>query len=275
MLSTNNPPSLSFASHRLVSRRGFTLIELLVVIAIIAILAAILFPVFARARENARRASCSSNLKQIGLGLLQYSQDYDECLVHSWYGPNGYQPSDPGVGKYKWMDAIQPYVKSTQLFTCPSASAALNNGATGQYVPYNQLGTTGNPAAPNDKYYGSYAINSAYYNGALGQDANGPGELMGSKMARIQAVATTIWAADGNGAYEIAWRDTPGFDAGPPKRLGNITSTDLNEGCTIERHLETTNVLFCDGHVKAMKMDALREVGNTAGQLKYFTPRDD
>ena len=69
-------------------KRGFTLIELLVVIAIIAILAAILFPVFARARENARRASCASNLKQIGLGLMQYVQDYDEghpfCEGHDW-----------------------------------------------------------------------------------------------------------------------------------------------------------------------------------------------
>ncbi|MBC8104296.1 MAG: DUF1559 domain-containing protein, partial [Cytophagales bacterium] len=79
------------------SRAGFTLIELLVVIAIIAILAAILFPVFARARENARRASCQSNLKQIGLGLIQYSQDYDEKLVpadSSSVGFNGYALTD-------------------------------------------------------------------------------------------------------------------------------------------------------------------------------------
>ena len=70
------------------SKKAFTLIELLVVIAIIAILAAILFPVFARARENARRASCQSNLKQIGLGLIQYSQDYDEQLTPAWSGSN-------------------------------------------------------------------------------------------------------------------------------------------------------------------------------------------
>src|SRR5215216_1456391 len=94
-------------------KRGFTLIELLVVIAIIAILAAILFPVFARARENARRSSCQSNLKQIGLGLMQYTQDYDEAMPIIWNGEG------------EWMDAVQPYIKSYQLFVCPSDSRGI------------------------------------------------------------------------------------------------------------------------------------------------------
>src|SRR5437763_9821172 len=102
----------SAAAHKI--QKGFTLIELLVVIAIIALLAAILFPVFARARENARRSSCQSNLKQIGLGLLQYTQDYDETLTRSFYGTTG--NSDNGAN-YKWMDAIFPYVKNEQVFT--------------------------------------------------------------------------------------------------------------------------------------------------------------
>src|SRR5688500_17276072 len=96
-------------------RRGFTLIELLVVIAIIAILAAILFPVFARARENARRASCQSNLKQVGLGIMQYTQDYDEKFPQS---PWNNIASD--TRRSHWGQVIQPYVKSTQLFVCPS-----------------------------------------------------------------------------------------------------------------------------------------------------------
>ena len=98
------------------SKRGFTLIELLVVIAIIAILAAILFPVFAKAREKARQSSCLSNVKQIALGMLQYAQDYDEVLVGAavrWStGVNDY---------YVWMYLLQPYVKNQQIFTCPSA----------------------------------------------------------------------------------------------------------------------------------------------------------
>jgi prepilin-type N-terminal cleavage/methylation domain-containing protein/prepilin-type processing-associated H-X9-DG protein len=90
---------------------GFTLIELLVVIAIIAILASILFPVFGRARENARRSSCQSNLKQIGLAMAQYQQDYDERTL----------VVDEDAG-YTWFNPVQPYIKSTQVFRCPSLS---------------------------------------------------------------------------------------------------------------------------------------------------------
>src|SRR5687767_1380710 len=100
-----------FLSRRRRTKSAFTLIELLVVIAIIALLAAILFPVFARARENARRASCQSNLKQIGLGAMQYSQDYDEKILPAIRGNNSNEA---------WPSLLQPYVKSTQLFSCPS-----------------------------------------------------------------------------------------------------------------------------------------------------------
>lgn len=96
-------------------RRGFTLIELLVVIAIIAILAAILFPVFARAREKARQSSCSSNVKQISLGCMMYAQDYDERNTIGWY-------SDANAGCHTYRVDIMPYVKNWQLFTCPSHS---------------------------------------------------------------------------------------------------------------------------------------------------------
>ncbi len=96
--------------------RGFTLIELLVVIAIIAILAAILFPVFARAREKARQTSCLSNLKELGLGCLMYAQDYDERLPwHCRYIPGAADSSSNG-----WQGQIMPYIKNDQIFVCPS-----------------------------------------------------------------------------------------------------------------------------------------------------------
>src|SRR5690349_303552 len=147
-------------------RPGFTLIELLVVIAIIAILAAILFPVFARARENARRTSCQSNLKQIGLGLLQYAQDYDEITAPAWLDGNCYTNGGanydtntgtcnggPVAGNLRWMDVIYPYVKSEQVFNCPSASSKHK-----KYL-----------YASGDNY-GHYAANNAFFGPNNGSD---------------------------------------------------------------------------------------------------------
>ena len=116
--------------------RAFTLIELLVVIAIIAILAAILFPVFAQAREKARQTACISNQKQIGLGLTQYVQDYDEAFPFNWSGAAfNISRLNPAPSSYKWMDAIFPYVKNEQVFTCPS-----DNTPTKTYSYYQNFG---------------------------------------------------------------------------------------------------------------------------------------
>ncbi|MCC6729426.1 MAG: prepilin-type N-terminal cleavage/methylation domain-containing protein [Chthonomonadales bacterium] len=101
-------------------KRGFTLIELLVVIAIIAILAAILFPVFARAREQARKTSCLSNVKQISLALLMYTQDADECLPMTNYWPPTGVNSAWGPVVPVWYDLTLPYVKNFQIYACPS-----------------------------------------------------------------------------------------------------------------------------------------------------------
>jgi prepilin-type N-terminal cleavage/methylation domain-containing protein/prepilin-type processing-associated H-X9-DG protein len=104
-------------------RRGFTLIELLVVIAIIAILAAILFPVFAQAREKARQATCMSNLNQIGLAMLQYTQDYDEHFPICWQGGLGNQSWGNGSA-LSWAASTQPYIKSIQVLKCPDDAYA-------------------------------------------------------------------------------------------------------------------------------------------------------
>jgi len=111
---------------RTVKKRGFTLIELLVVIAIIAILAAILFPVFARARENARKSSCQSNLKQIGTGLMMYVQDYDETFPTERNGVDGPVWYTNGTTTYttygNYQPLVYPYVKNKEVFFCPSSN---------------------------------------------------------------------------------------------------------------------------------------------------------
>jgi prepilin-type N-terminal cleavage/methylation domain-containing protein/prepilin-type processing-associated H-X9-DG protein len=238
---------------------GFTLIELLVVIAIIAILASILFPVFARARENARRASCQSNLKQIGLGLLQYTQDYDERMIRSWYGSSN-QPSD-ATDRYKWMDAIFPYVKSEQLFVCPSDSSGNKFRS--------RSGTN----------YGCYELSAAYFGTHDNLQSPG-GEHV--TLSSIEAASTTVWGTDGDGYFEFSWTDAsqhPAVLTDASLRMGwsGCSAPCVGTGYTggiYARHLEKTNVLYCDGHVKSQTLDSLAKV-NGAGTMAAFTNADD
>ncbi len=123
-------------------RHGFTLIELLVVIAIIAILAAILFPVFARAREKARQSSCLSNVKQLALGHMMYAQDYDECIVMTTH---------MGTANL-WQGLIMPYVKNVQIYNCPSAPSNLQSQS--------------NPISARC-YYMNSLLSTAYHMGGL------------------------------------------------------------------------------------------------------------
>jgi len=123
-------------------RRGFTLIELLVVIAIIAILAAILFPVFARAREKARQASCSSNVKQLMLGWIMYGSDYDNKSCITWYSTDGHTAlwGDPANSWVTYHKALQPYIKNWQLWECPSKDGVNMCNQTGPGIIYASIG---------------------------------------------------------------------------------------------------------------------------------------
>jgi len=206
-------------------KQGFTLIELLVVIAIIAILAAILFPVFARARENARRASCQSNLKQISLGIKQYTQDYDEKFPLYF--------SDAATAG--WASQLQPYVKSIQILQCPSEPNSTNDGNV------NSLG------------YTDYA-----YNSGLGRDYTDAGNSRSASEATLLNSSLTVLLIDFHSrpSYSnfagcgIFWR---GHSGGCPAGLADFYYSPSYDTKPAQRHLDGHNVAFCDGHVKWYK----------------------
>ena len=193
----------------------------MVVIAIIAILAAILFPVFARARENARRASCQSNMKQIGLGLLQYTQDYDEKTpthagtTGSAYNVGSYSAANAPVN---WIAAIQPYIKSYQLFRCPSAQ---DSGT----VPVNE----------NTNYYAN-------------------GVMIQRSLAVVPNSAEIIWVQEDQLAYGVATiRPLPSLNTFGPSTYQTwmVSTYCLN-------HFDGGNLLFVDGHVKWRKQNGIK-----------------
>ena len=197
------------------ARSGFTLIELLVVIAIIAILAAILFPVFARARENARRSSCQSNLKQIGLGMMQYTQDYDEKYLEQ--NITGVAATNRHFGFI-----LQPYLKSKQIFMCPSAAGSelpLEQGSVNYGGGTTDHIWTAIAATQGGDFKGSYAMNQAFY-------LTGPLSL-----AEVTKPSETAIF------FDAAWPESSG-------------AGDTSFAAGSRRHLEGGNICYADGHVK-------------------------
>lgn len=218
--------------------RGFTLIELLVVIAIIAILAAILFPVFAQAREAARKTSCLSNLKQFGTAWLMYAQDYDEtvCIANgarvgntyyywdsSWDGNTGLFDISQGL--------IQPYMKSAPLVDCPSAAGIL----------------------VENNYKLGYGLNTRVY----------PTSTTAPSLAAFEAPTDTIIIGDN------AWRSTVTGGLARSRQIRPPSFAASSAPTAHGRHAGFANVAFYDGHAKSIKITIRQSVPGAADNTEW------
>jgi prepilin-type N-terminal cleavage/methylation domain-containing protein/prepilin-type processing-associated H-X9-DG protein len=292
------------------TRNAFTLIELLVVIAIIAILAAILFPVFAQAREKARGTSCLSNVKQIGTGVMMYAQDYDEYL------PRNSHPDPPRIleGAHfvdcstpRWMDVIYPYVKNEQIFNCPSDSFATISGqlATGAnfsiagnkkyvYQPYTngdltlvkreQLCGDGSLSANGNigRRFGSYAINNMYYaySGTYTAPNNVSMAVLGQPADTVLICEVQNYGQSGD-FYRRDFADpqpNAALETGWPYP---VLINRNNNGAILGRHQKLSNVVWADGHAKATRLNYLAEthidakLGTNRPFMFRFTSEED
>lgn len=222
-------------------RRGFTLIELLVVIAIIAILAAILFPVFARAREKARQTACLSNARQIGTAILSYVQDYDERTPQNWHGNCG------GPYGWDWMEVSQPYSKNWQIYNCPSGN--WGGGPDDMFLQSCALGLRRSQVGRR----GGYGLNSGRIEPAFpDQQDNGPGgnsNWWSKKLAIISMPAGVIMVAEvHNNAVGCGMFCGTAHAGGRAPWFANNVADRHNDGC---------NLTFTDGHAKWMRRDAV------------------
>jgi prepilin-type N-terminal cleavage/methylation domain-containing protein/prepilin-type processing-associated H-X9-DG protein len=266
------------------NKRGFTLIELLVVIAIIAILAAILFPVFAQAREKARQASCLSNAKQQGMAVMMYTDDYDESIP-VFFIINQVPTSPAGYGfVHYWYVLLQPYVKNMAVFVCPSAGGAsiYQDPATGRYYDIKEIWDPNEKDASGNlvKHWlagtGGYGWNACYISASR---QSGPRDNQQWVVGYPEAIslASITHAAETIMIGEISEQHNP---AGVymHKELYDKVPLDVDVRCrypgyqAIERngkkypggnreyrHNEGMNVTFFDGHGKWYRRGPLEE----------------
>lgn len=243
-------------------RSGFTLIELLVVIAIIAILAAILFPVFAAAREMARGATCKSNLKQIGAALMMYTQDYDETTVPLdtcgaqllETGRLSSVTCTPTSSQYRhgWYNVIHPYVKNFGVFNCPSGIALgviRYDGELAQSFSYGY------------NYAGASGGRSFGCAGNCGVDLSpliGFNLWTGQSLSAVEDAAGTMWVLDGRYYYAFTGPAAPS-DAYVPTN----------------RHSGTINAVYMDGHVKGSPWQKIGGGAWGAGTYQPWTTSAD
>ena len=249
-------------------KRGFTLIELLVVIAIIAILAAILFPVFARAREKARQTSCVSNFKQKALAMQMYATDYDDALPPSFcrtglYYPLENYPGFAGAPPLWWPYLVQPYVKNWNMERCPSAGV-------------DSQGIWRRGSGRDWEYYWSMRTHTGYnwyYLGPMWAPWAAWQVSTGTPLGAISSPSETVMLVDSY-YYSTDIYDVGFFVVDPPSRVhspvgppagataaywyGGWSGSYPNGFCAF-RHNTLTTVAFVDGHVKPMTRGALSD----------------
>ena len=259
-------------------KRGFTLIELLVVIAIVAILAAILFPVFQKVRENARRSSCQSNEKQLALGVIQYVQDSDEAYPTQ---PEGTVANNYGY-QMSWISNVQPYIKSYDVFKCPddSHTVGVGEGPATSYVANSVIGY-------DWKFVNGWKLEGVINGGANWWSDNGGGgadtHVAPRTLSQVNFPSSTILLTERytsrrvdathtyGGAFNPYWDLVTGADGNdvsgvPGQSPADKCKVSANPADLViaHSHNERTNFAFTDGHVKTML--ALSTVNLTPSQ---------
>ena len=219
-------------------KTGFTLVELLVVIGIIAILAALLFPVFSSARRKARQATCINNQRQIGMALALYEQDYDQTYPNFRFWPLGNQSSGD-LEKHSWRSVTAPYLHSTQVMACPSNP----DNQTRSYDPQYKISYAANVALNPRDYPVLPPSLDATGSGMFGKDLS-PGVKIASvvRPAECIAVVEIVHIPDSLFVVDIASNFTSGIQ--------------VYSDCLFTAHSGLSNYLFVDGHVKALKPTA-------------------